>query len=206
MPEAMRSPTRLARCVLVAFLTSLAVACTDDGKPRAAPAHRAGAAPAAPVPVRGCKTAAYGDLGRTPVNRAGPIGFVDSWARSQPVAERRGARVRPTKVLVVVDTGTTVTVTVPDAERDQLRLLYAEPIPNFPDGFYAFADGAVATTFEACEAGQSPVGDHRQTQFPGYFLVNEPGCYRLDVSARGLPPDAHADLSLGRPCARSDRR
>ncbi len=186
----------------MALLATLAVACTDGKKETSAPTPSStrGSVAVQHVPVRGCGTSAYGALGRTPVNRAGPIGFVDSWARSQPVAQRRGARVRATKVLVVVDAGATVTVTVPEADRDRLRLLYAAPIPDTPDGFYDFATGDVATTFEACERGKGPFGDHSRTQFPGYFLVNEPGCYRLNLTALGSTTDTHADLSLGRDC------
>jgi hypothetical protein len=134
------------------------------------------------------------------VNRAGPMGFVDSWAKDQPVGKRRGSRILPTKVLVVVDAGVTVTVTVPDSERDRLRLLYAASTPESPDGFYDFTLGEHATTFAACGPGQSPFGDHSQTQFPGYFLVKEAGCYRVDVTQRGAAARTHADLSLGRPC------
>lgn len=177
-------------------------ACSDGGDSHGtrttAPAPSTAATPS--IARRRCETSAYGDLGRTPVNRAGPIGFVDSWARTQPVGERRGSRIRPTKVLVVVDVGVTVTVTVPDSERDRLRLLYAPSTPDASDGFYEFAAGEHATTFQACEPGQSPFGDHPQTQFPGYFLVKEAGCYRVDVTQPGTSQRTHADLSLGRPC------
>jgi hypothetical protein len=163
-------------------------------------ARAARPAAAQPIPLRGCETSAYGDLGRTPVNRVGPIGFVDSWSNTQPIGERRGSRIRPTKVLVVVDVGATVTVTIPDVERDSLRLLYAAPTPDSPDGFYEFAAGENATTFQACLPGQKPFGDHPQTQFPGYFLVTGPGCYRVDVTQPGLSHRAYADLSLGQRC------
>ena len=116
------------------------------------------------------------------MNRAGPIGFVDSWSRIQPVGKRRGSRILPTKVLIVVDAGETVTVAVPDSERDRLRLLYAPSRPDSPDGLYEFTVGDRATTFQACKPGQSAFGDHPQTQFPGYFLVKEAGCYRVDVT------------------------
>ena len=161
-----------------------------------APSHAA----APSIAVRGCETSAYGDLGSTPVNRAGPIGFVDSWSRIQPVGKRRGSRILPTKVLIVVDAGETVTVAVPDSERDRLRLLYAPSRPDSPDGLYEFTVGDRATTFQACKPGQSAFGDHPQTQFPGYFLVKEAGCYRVDVTQRGTARNTHADLSLGEPC------
>jgi hypothetical protein len=177
-------------------------ACSDGGtahEPRATTVPTPAGEAAQRIPLRGCENSAYGDLGNTPVNRAGPIGFVDSWARSQPVGEHRGSRVRPTKVLVVVDAGATVTVAVPEADRERLRLLYADTAPDSTDGFHDFADGDIATTFQACEPGQNPFGEHAQTQFPGYFLVKEAGCYGLEVSARGVN-DTLAKLSLGTPC------
>ena len=102
-------------------------------------------------------------------------------------------------MLVVVDAGATVTVTVPEANRERLRLLYADTAPDSTDGFHDFADGDIATTFQACEPGQNPFGAYAQTQFPGYFLLKEAGCYGLEVSARGVN-DTLAMLSLGKPC------
>ena len=195
-----RAPLTLVLLVGVGILGACSGGGASHGTRKTASAPSNAAAP--PVARRGCETSAYGDLGRTPVNRAGPIGFVDSWARTQPVGKRRGSRIRPTKVLVVVDVGVTVTVTVPDSERDRLRLFYAPSTPDSPDGFYEFNVGERATTFQACRPGQSPFGDHPQTQFPGYFLVKQAGCYRVDVTQRGTSPGTHADLSLGRPCER----
>ncbi len=200
-----RESLRVGRASLILRLVlgvGLAGACSGGGSTRRTrTTARAPTTTAAPsIPLRGCESSAYGDLGRTPVNRAGPIGFVDSWSKVQPVGERRGSRIRPTKVLVVVDLGATVTVSVPDSERDRLRLLYAPSTPDAPDGFYDFASGQRATTFQACRPGQSPFGEHPQTQFTGYFLAKEAGCYRVDITQRGTPRGTHADLSLGKPC------
>jgi hypothetical protein len=151
------------------------------------------------LPIRDCSTAAFGS-GPLRINRAGPVGFVDEGARWQLPIERRGTRIRPTKILVVVANGSTVTVTVPVAEADALRLFYRQPTPPSVDGFYDMAKGDQATTFQACPRTTSVTSNAGVTQFPGYFLVDQPGCYRIDIIEHGADRRLHADLSLGRPC------
>jgi hypothetical protein len=152
------------------------------------------------VPIRTYATAAYGALGSMRINRVGPIGFVDEWARWQLPIQRRGTGVQPTKILVVVADGTTVTVTVPTAETAALRLFYRQPTPSSVDGFSDMATGDRTMTFESCPRAKGTFGSDALTQFPGYFLVNQPGCYRVDISEHGSTRALQADLSLGRPC------
>jgi hypothetical protein len=151
-------------------------------------------------PIRDCATSAVGALGDLHVNRAGPIGFVDQWARAQLPIRRRGSRIRPTKILVVVDPGRTVTVTVPASEAGLLRLFYRQPSPSSPDGFYELSSGDRTMTFKGCAPAVHSTVNTTPTQFPGYFLVKQAGCYGVDVTEPGSTSTLHAHLSLGRPC------
>jgi hypothetical protein len=153
-----------------------------------------------PGPVRDCATSAVGALGTMSINRAGPIGFVDQWARLQMPIERRGTRIRPTKILVVVDAGRTATVAVRAGEADRVRLFYRQPSPASADGFYPMSAGDRTTTFTGCGRPTSSGTPTTPTQFPGFFLAKEPGCYHLDISEPGSPQTWRANVSLGRAC------
>jgi len=131
--------------------------------------------------VRTCETAAHGmnpEFGRlTSANPAAAIVFVNPQASEQtdpryyePLGD---GRFHPIKVLVGVATGSIVTVTVPEPERDRVALLYDAPRADSTDGRYTMADGEVQVTFEAC--------DDPDTGFPGYFLVAGPRCVELEV-------------------------
>ncbi len=201
-PRAKRSVQRTALALVLLLGAGIVNACSgaeSSHLPRTAGTARHKVT-APRIPVRGCETSAYGALGSTPVNRAGPIGFADSWARDQPMGEHRGSRIRPTKVLIVVDAGATVTVTVPYSAQNRLRLLYASLTLDSRDGFYNFGAADRATTFVPCRRGEGPFGDHPRTQFPGYFLVRAPGCYRVGITEHGSTHRMHADLTLGRAC------
>jgi len=133
------------------------------------------------VIVRTCETAVDGtnpEFER--LNSASPaaaIVFINPLASEQtdpryyePLGD---GRFQPIKVLVGIAAGSIVTVTVPEAERDHVALLYDVPRSDSTDGRYSLADGEIQVTFQACE--------DPDTGFPGHFLVAGPRCVGLDV-------------------------
>jgi hypothetical protein len=116
--------------------------------------------------VRTCESSVYGDLGggwRAQSVVVGPLAFVAlRHAAAQPAADfrRRGGHYQGLKALAVVAAGTTVTLTVPAAERRHLALLY-DPAAWKEDNRYRLGDGDTAVTFRSCPPEQTPPGaDH----------------------------------------------
>jgi len=150
--------------------------------------------------VRNCRSAVYGDVGKNWRRNAigvGPIAFVQAkafarWSRSS-FAPVRGTtdRYHAQKVLVVVDSGATVTVTVPAAELRSFSLLY-DP-SQFDENSYRVANGERKVTFHACRWQQS---GGFMPGFNGGFIVAGPRCVSLNVFVNGKPR-ARLSLPLG---------
>ena len=150
-----------------------------------------------PAPIVDCARRIEG--GR-PVSEAlpadvqvGPVRFTGlRWAATAPPADlapRPGRRWRVWKAAPVVDAGPAVTVVVPPADRPHLRLSWA-------------GGSGWAVTFRPCPPGTKafsypgPVGV--RTAFAGGFLVDGPGCRRVQVWVRGRPRPLGRTLSFGR--------
>jgi hypothetical protein len=202
-------PPALAAAALALALA----ACTAE-----APAERAAGPTAAPAPpataattrppagtagafVRACESSVYGDLGggwRAQSVVAGPIAFVAlRHAATQPAADfrRRGGGYQGLKALAVVEAGTTVTLTVPAAERRHLALLY-DPAGWKEDNRYRLGDGDTAVTFRSCPPEQTPPGAGG-TQFNGGFLVAGARCAVLEVSTPAWRTPRRVAVSFG---------
>jgi hypothetical protein len=151
--------------------------------------------------VRTCESSVYGDLGDGWRKRSvvvGPLAFVAlRYAATQPAVDfrRRGGRYQGLKVLAVVKSGATVTLTVPAAERRHLSLLY-DPAAWKEDNRYRLADGGTAVTFRSCPPAQTPLGADG-TQFNGGFLVAGPRCATLEVSTPRWRTPRRVTVSFG---------
>jgi hypothetical protein len=143
----------------------------------------------------------YGDLGdgwRARSVVVGPLAFVAlGYAATQPAADfrRRGGHYQGLKALAVVEAGTTVTLTVPAAERRHLALLY-DPAAWTGDNRYRLGDGDTAVTFRSCPPEQTPPGADG-TQFNGGFLVAGARCATLEVATPGWRAPRRVTVSFG---------
>jgi hypothetical protein len=155
--------------------------------------------------VRNCRTAVYGKLAqstRKDAVAAGPISLL-------VLGGARPAEVEPAgevKVLVLIQTGESATVIVPEGERERLSLLYdLGPGPNRP---LRLSDGTSSARFNACTASEEwaegkPYPDERETQFNGGFFVRGAHCALLDVWVDGQAGPSRVGLGVGigdRPC------
>jgi hypothetical protein len=203
-----------ARVVAALVALTLLAACTEprstgpvEGQaPAPGPTAAPGPSATRPGPtaagfVRTCESSVYGELGdgwRRDSVIAGPLAFVAlREAARGPAGEfrRRGSGYPGQKVLVVVEAGATVTVTVPAAERRHLALLY-DPASWNERNSYRIADGQPAVTFQACPAEQQPAGADG-TQFNGGFVVAGPRCATLEVSTPAAPTPRRVAVSFG---------
>lgn len=162
---------RLAAAAVLAVAATVAVACGSDE-------------PAGDVVVRECKDRA-GDRplqpreGRDAV--LGPIAFYELPANFAPENRGKVGQLNgpPMKALALVRGAETVTVTVPEAQRDWMRLFYEETA-------YAGGEGSYAVEFHGC-------GDDF-TEFPGEIYVDyaaapqQGRCARLSVQPEGSKP------------------
>jgi hypothetical protein len=211
---------RLGLTVAALAALLLAAGCTGDGRagapppaPRAAAPSSTPARPAAPAGVdpakwleRRCDSGVYGDLGagwRALGTVAGPLVFHLATASGPRVPagafQPADGGLLPRKLLVVVDWGSAVTVSVPPGERRDVSLSYDpagwdEPAPD-PGA------GQQAVTFRACASrADEPFGTTQPydtgTQFNGGLLVTGPRCVALDVRPDGRPP-RRVVLSIG---------
>jgi hypothetical protein len=180
-------------------------ACDEDAAQTSAVDSRA-ATPAPPraETVRECETAVYGELrpaARRNAITVGPLSLLVADSDRRAWFEPAGVA----KVLVLVRSGETVTVVVPEDERRRLSMLYAfEPGPMRP---LRFADGTPSVRFSACrpgeEWGERPYPDPRETQFNGGFFVRGAQCATLDVWVDGVAERSRLELGFGRggrPC------
>ena len=110
------------------------------------------------------------------------------------------------KVLALVKTGETVTLVVPEGERQRLSLLYDHG-PG-PKRSLRLSDGTFSVRFRACEQGEEwapgqPYPDPNETQFNGGFFVRGAHCAWLEVWVDGQESPLPLALGLGtgdRPC------
>jgi hypothetical protein len=158
--------------------------------------------------VRTCKTAVYGDVSpaaRQAAITIGPLSLLVADGNRRAGFEPAGVA----KVLVLVRSGETVTVSVPESERGRLSMLYAfEPGPQRP---LRFSDGTSSVRFRACrpqeEWGEAPYPDRDETQFNGGFFVRGAHCATLDVRVGGVAEPSRLDIGFGvdgRPCRAED--
>ena len=141
--------------------------------------------------VRYCSTAVYGDVGnnwRSNALGAGSLAFVQAktfaeWPRSTlaPVPGTRD-RYQAHKVLAIISSGATVTVTVPVAAQRNFALLY-DP-SRFNRRSYRVADGEWQVTFQGCRWQDA---DGFTPGFNGGFIVAGRRCVSLNVSVKGKP-------------------
>jgi hypothetical protein len=169
--------------------------------PTAAPTTAATTRPPAGAFVRTCESSVNGDLGggwRAQSVVVGPLAFVAlRHAATQPAADfrRRGGHYQGLKALAVVAAGTTVTLTVPAAERRHLALLY-DPAAWKESNQYRLGDGDTAVTFQSCPPEQTPPGADG-TQFNGGFLAAGARCATLEVSTPAWRTPRRVTVSFG---------
>jgi hypothetical protein len=145
--------------------------------------------------VRTCDSSVYGDLGprfRGENLTVGPITFVGSagYETAPPrFFQTAAGRFRPQKILVVVERGSPVTVSITPRSRRFASLAYDPALFNrrFDDP----SGGHTTVTFEPCG------GDQPRTQFNGAFVVDAPRCVHLVITyggttARGVAAFARA--------------
>jgi hypothetical protein len=203
-----RRRRRWQSALAAAALAVALAACTSETPAgRAAASITAAAVPttAAPGPpgtfVRTCESSVYGDLGagwRARSVVVGPLAVVALRdAATQPASDfrRRHGRYQGLKALAVVETGATVTLTVPATERRHLSLLYDPATWDEVNG-YRIADGDTAVTFRSCPPAQTPPGAGG-TQFNGGFLVDGPRCAALEVSTPRWRAPRRVTVSFG---------
>jgi hypothetical protein len=142
-----------------------------------------------PAPfVRQCSSSAYGDLGRGWRENAvvaGRLAFVGMGGPGRAARFQRvdPGKANPLKVLVVVDPGSTPTLTIARSSRLNAALGY-NTIRHDGSGV-PLAEGTTSVRFVGCGAVRSREPWNRGTQFPGYFLVTRPGCVHVDVATLG---------------------
>jgi hypothetical protein len=135
--------------------------------------------------VRDCESAVYGELDRGWRRESlvvGPLSFVygKGYGRRSPDEFRgRNGKYFPTKVLVVVENGAEVTITIPRPARPHASLLYDEESFG-TGGRFRVERGHDRVSFEACRKGESPFAI-RETQFNGAFIVGGPRCVPLHI-------------------------
>jgi hypothetical protein len=169
----------------------------------------AGHSPPPPEPPsaetnRACRTAVYGRLApavRKHAVTVGPLSLLVADGGRPGEFEPSGIA----KVLVLLRTGATATVVVPEDERRRVSLLYE--FSAGPDRPLRFSDGTSSVLFKACtksqEWGNRPYPDPRKTQFNGGFFVRGAHCAALEVWVNGRAEPARLRLGFGmggRPC------
>jgi hypothetical protein len=102
----------------------------------------------------------------------------------------RAGRYPSWKVLVVVERGRPVTLTVSLFDRQPVRLLYDEAVWR-NDNRYRLSEGHLAVTFEPCE-------DRLFSQFNGSFLMRGPRCVQLEVWLEGERQARPLQVPFGR--------
>ncbi len=192
---------------LVALAAGVALAaCEQDAaKPSAADSRPAGPpTPPRAETVRRCRTAVFGeDPQQKGAVTAGPLTLV--------AGDERRRALEPSgdlKVLALVKTGETVTVVVPEGERQRLSLLYDSGGGWGPNRPLRLSDGTSSVRFSACAQGEEwapgqPYPDPNETQFNGGFFVRGAHCASLEVWVDGQASPLQLALGLGtgdRPC------
>ena len=86
------------------------------------------------------------------------------------------------KVIAVVRSGATVTLAVPEAERERISLLYDSGGPRI-NRLFRLSDGTSSVRFIDCASDTEYPG--RQTQFNGGFFVRDAHCAAIEVWVEG---------------------
>ncbi len=134
-----------------------------------------------PEAVRPCRTAVFGELDpgwRKRAWVAGPLALLF-------YRERRPEHFRPDaelKAIAVVRAGATVTLAVPEAERQRFSLLYDYGGPRL-NRLFRLSDGTSSVRFSPCSRSSDYPG--RETQFNGGFFVRDAHCAAIDVWVEG---------------------
>jgi hypothetical protein len=184
------SRIQIAAVALVVFAlvaVSLILAAGGDESTPGDGGDAALAAEPEPETVRPCKTAVFGELRpgwRKRAVVAGPLALLF-------YPERRPKHFRPdvaVKAIAVVDAGASVTLAVPEAERQRISLLYGTG-PG-PHRDFRLSDGTSSVRFSACSRSGAelpgPGGyPSRETQFNGGFFVRDAHCAAIEVWIEG---------------------
>jgi hypothetical protein len=190
--------TRRAVLLFIAVACSACTTTSPTPSLMASEADPAGHTPTEPATFdRRCGSDVYGNIGRNwraGATVVGPLAllYLSAYADATPrTFSARGDRYRALKVLAVVAPGRSVTVTVPNALRARLGLLY-DPSAFKMTGRYRVEAGEPAVRFHPCER-------NRATQFNGGLIAAGPGCYALDVRVGGGAP-RRLRFPVGQPC------
>jgi hypothetical protein len=141
--------------------------------------------------LRTCDQSVYGQLGDDWLSRArnvGPAHMIGFGSASDPQAYDPVTGEYAVKVLLVVDRGPPVTVSVAPEDRALVALMYIPARFNV----HRVTDQDAAVTFEPCP-------DEASTQFNGGFVFRQPLCAYFAVTVEGREPTPFA-LPLGRAC------
>ena len=186
------SRIQIAAALAVSAVAAVAVLTLTAGRDEPTPRHGDAAAAAEPEPepeaVRRCKTAVYGELDpewRKRAVVAGPLALL-------PYLERRPELFVPDaelKVIAVVRSGASVTLAVPEAERQRISLLYDSGGPRL-NRLFRLSDGTSSVRFIACSRG-------RETQFNGGFFVRDAHCAAIEVWTEGRTNPIRRWLPVG---------
>ena len=157
-------------------------------------------------PVRTCLSSVYGQLSDDAVARAprfGPVRLIgyDPIRASQP-SWIRDYRIRATgqyvvKILLLVDRGPAVTITVASGDRRAVALSY------MPSRFntHRVTGGDAAVTFSPCLGDEGvPGAGTGRTQFNGSFVLARPVCAHFELQVAGAGEPQPFSLPFGRPC------
>ena len=148
--------------------------------------------------LRDCESSVYGDLGpdwRQNAVQAGPVWFVGLRGYGpEDFAENPARRgwYPPLKVLLVVENGVTVTLSVPRDAWGTYGLVYDQAL--FNRRWMPIRHARYAMTFEGCPRGELP-----HTQFNGALVSAGPRCAPLDISIAGGETRRY-QIPFGRPC------
>jgi hypothetical protein len=192
-------PGRLLGVRLGVIVLTLAACDGDSGAPDAESPEM----PAAEI-ARNCQSAVYGKL-RPDVRKAavaaGPLALLVEDGGGAAAFEPSAI----VKVLALVRTGERLTLSVPDAERRRLSLLYdlSTAGPRRP---LRLSDGTSSVRFSACTRSEEwspgqPYPEPRETQFNGALIVRGAHCASLEVWVEGQAQP----MALGVPFGTGDR-
>ena len=187
---------KIAVAIVVSALVAVAALALVAGGDEATPGDGGDAAAAVepePETVRPCRKTVYGELPPGWHKRAvvaGPLALLLTPDRSPKHFVPDAAL----KVLAVVDAGASVTLAVPEAERQRISLLYDVGGPRI-DRDLGLSDGTSSVRFSACSSGSEYPG--RQTQFNGGFFVRDAHCAAIDAWLEGRADPIRRWLPFG---------
>jgi hypothetical protein len=176
-----------------------------QGGPFPGPLHVTEAAPL----IRDCSRSLQSDLPETRIS-AGPLtlAVIEPLAtlgpeRFAPIS-RRPITYRSIKILAVLQSGTTATLTVPVSERRNVALLYRlrEPVHRSPA---RVTEGDAAVTFKACTEGEFVEGAGTggpTTVWGGGFVVAGARCASLILRVEGRSEPLTLRVPFGVACTR----